>query len=140
MPLFSPVPLFLQLWISNIHFLHLDKSEVSNINRGLAKFWCGQSNETTTPVQPRVDCFKNAGIPCRLIFWVNLSLILAGFSCLMLGTVRPKCLTIDFLFVFSRDFANYTFWKTCHKFYNVSNCLILKFFCSQHLLMLLLDQ
>ena len=62
-----------------------------------------------TPVQPRGDCFKNAGSPCRMILWVILSLILAGFSFLMLGTVRPKCLKIDFLCGFSCDFANYTF-------------------------------
>jgi len=64
---------------------------------------------SSTPVQPRGDCFKNAGSPCSMILWVILSLILAGFSFLMLGTVRPKCLKIDFLCGFSRDFANYTF-------------------------------
>ena len=80
-----------------------------------------------TPVQPRGDCFKNAGSPCRMILWVILSLILAGFSFLMLGTVRPKCLKIDFLCGFLRDFVNYMFWNTCHNFYNVLNRLIVKF-------------
>ena len=37
------------------------------------------------PVQPRGDCFKYPGPPCRLIFWVILSLIL---------TVRAKIYSI----------------------------------------------
>ena len=93
------------------------------------------------PVPTKKWFFKNTGSPRRVSFWVTLSLILAGFSCLRLGTDRPtKCLKIDFLYGFSRVFANYTFWTTCHKLYNVSNCLILKFLCSQRLLMLLLDK
>ena len=54
-----------------------------------------QHQLSSTPVQPRGDCFKNAGSPCRMIFWVILSLILAGFSFLKSGTDRPKCLKID---------------------------------------------
>ena len=87
-----------------------------------------------TPFQPRSDFFKNTGSPRRVSFWVTLSLILAGFSCLRLGTDRPtKCLKIDFLYGFSHVFANYTFWTTCHKLYNVSNCLILKFLCIRNI-------
>ena len=59
--------------------------------------------------QPRGDCFKNAGSPCRMIFCVILILILAGFCFLRLGTDRPKCLKINFLCGFSCDFAKYTF-------------------------------
>ena len=90
--------------------------------------------------QPRGDCFKNAGSPCRMIFWVILILILAGFCFLRLGTDRPKCLKINFLCGFSCDFAKYTFWTTCHTLCNVSNCLISKCLCSQCLQMLLLGQ
>ena len=81
-----------------------------------------------TLYQPICDCLKNAGPPCRMIFWVILSLILAGFCFLRAGTDRPKCLKIDILCGFLSDFAMYTFWKTCHKLYNMSNCLILKCF------------
>ena len=38
----------------------------------------------TTLYQPRGDCFKKAGSPCRMIFWVILNLILAGFCFLRL--------------------------------------------------------
>ena len=93
----------------------------------------------TRVYQPRGDCFKNAGSPCRMIFWVILILILAGFCFLRLGTDRPKCLKINFLCGFSCDFAKYTFWTTCHTLCNVSNCLISKCLCSQCLQMLLLE-
>ena len=81
------------------------------------------------PVPTKKWFFQKHWFTTQGEFWVTLSLILAGFSCLRLGTDRPtKCLKIYFLYGFSRVFANYTFWTTCHKLYNVSNCLILKFF------------
>ena len=67
------------------------------------------NSSNTTLYQPRGDCLKNAGPPCRMIFWVILSLILAGYCFLRAGTDRPKCLKIYILCGFPCDFAMYTF-------------------------------
>ena len=75
-----------------------------------------------------------------MVFWVILSLILAGYSFLRLGIDRLKRLKMDFLCGLFRDFANYTFWTTCHKLKGVSNRLFVNFLCSQRLLMLLFYQ
>ena len=92
------------------------------------------------PVPAKMWLFQKRWFTMQDDFWVILILILAGFCFLRLGTDRPKCLKINFLCGFSCDFAKYTFWTTCHKLCNVSNCLIRKCLCSQCLLMLLLGQ
>ena len=93
------------------------KWQKKNLNRKLS-FWRWDSNVPkilnsviptifygfqdpmfTTLYQPRGDCFKNAGSPCRMIFWVILNLILAGFCFPRLGTDRPKCLKIELWFL-----------------------------------------